>query len=218
MENKHIELSEDSDLSVTYYKNISTLESEASSNLSKDSIKCKPMIKINNYPDSKNIFQYKLKQTNALDAKSSIKNEPSPRDYQRFSDEIIKLKQIILNLNCQFERKANENSYKEGKVKDLEKICIKNKRKMKEMKTVVKKHEEKIIQIESRLGVIENFSFRQVERKNYASQIILEKKILNNIGCRSQKTFGSHLAYSPKIKSNISSLHVNSSRIKKAGK
>ena len=213
------EHSDDSDESLSYYKNISLLESQASSSSSRDNIKYKPLPKLSKDQNLKSPLQYKLKETNTLQTKSSLtKIEVTPREYQQFSDEIHKLKQVILNLNIQAEIKANENTYKEGKVKDLEKACIKNRRKIKDMKIIVKRHEEKIIQIESRLGALESSSYRQIEKKNYASQIAIGKKVLANIGIRSQKTMGPHLTNSPKIKSNLCSIQASSPKIKKGGK
>ena len=94
------ELSDDSDESLSYYKNISLLESQASSSSSRDNIKYKPLPKLSKDQNLKSPLQYKLKETNTLQTKSSLtKIEVTPREYQQFSDEIYKLKQVILNLN-----------------------------------------------------------------------------------------------------------------------
>lgn len=86
---------------------------------------------------------------------TSASNSPYfPRlDSQKdFCVDLTLLKQTIVSLISEMNDKHKEKYKKKEKIKQLEGLCIKNKKKIKKMRASIKDHEEKIIMLERKLN------------------------------------------------------------------
>ena len=77
----------------------------------------------------------------------------SPKD---FAVDLNLLKQTIVSLISEMNDKHKEKYKKKEKIKQLEGLCIKNKKKIKKMRASIKDHEEKIIMLERKLNNPQN--------------------------------------------------------------
>ena len=135
----------------------------------------------------------------------------APAEYLKFYDEVVILRKEIETLQYHINSKSTQNMHKEEQLNYLEKISEKNKKKIKKIKSVIKHHDEKFIQMESKLDYLEYLNKTEFEgRRN--NVMLTEKKIIPNLNIRSKKKLVSSAQASPRSKNQLISNKILSTK------
>ena len=208
------QLSDDSDENSSYHRLVSTLTSKETSYFNEMH---SPKLQVTPQPKKSIVdkISNKFQESNTLNLDYSYKNKSMPSHMQIFFEEIFKLKQLVLTLNNQIEKSNRENYLKENKLKDVEKICIANRKKIKKIKLSLKEHQEKIIYVENRLNYLDGVNKKPSIQKGLEPRISYEKALVSNLPTKSHKNLRSALNQSPKFKEQCTSHQLNKPKYKK---
>jgi hydroxylamine reductase (hybrid-cluster protein) len=126
------------------------------------------------------------KKVNLVEYSSMATSNFTPNSFLEISDDVTLLKQTLANLINQISTKNKEKYKKKEKIKQLESLCQKNKKKIRKMKEVIKTHEEKIINLESRLTCSPGSLSDRVEKSNW-KLLFIDKNLVPSVSLRQLK-------------------------------
>jgi hypothetical protein len=201
-----------------FYKNISALEVSNSDSSSNNPHIYITGLKVDPSSMSSSTIKYISSDTSkftALPIPSPVQ-ELAPKRVEEFKEEIKYLKQSLYMLQNQITLTTEDVQTRADKIKDLEKVTTKNKKKIKAIKQEIKNHQEKIIKIEGKLMEQPSHEDVSFHEKNSLKPYLSDRKIVPKLRIKpGKKKQISSLASSPRVKHQLASFRINSPKIKK---
>ena len=124
--------------------------------------------------------------------------DSTPKKIIEFFEDIANLKQIINDLYSEINLQKDEGLYKEVRINELEKVIMKNKKKIKKIKEIVQTNQEKILKIENKLN---NLDCSKVSETSIIDKLAkTQRKKVQLTPVKSEKKLQRSIFLSPKSK------------------